>query len=126
MKASYPIITSRMHPLSSPNNIPRMETFLHRGHGDVPRRVTGNNIRGDGTGGDKHGYYRIKDASACDVARAAGLLSSNTTVYAPNQVRIVRICDGCDDGGSDLAASQRMISLKEEASSDGDTINLIR
>ncbi len=76
--------------------------------------------------GDKHGYHRIKDASACNVARAAGLLSSNMTVYAPNHVRILRICDGCDDGGSDLAASRRMISSKEEASNNGDTIDLIR
>ncbi|KAL7537656.1 hypothetical protein ACHAXR_007981 [Thalassiosira sp. AJA248-18] len=38
-------------------------------------------------------YYRIEKSSACDVAEAAGLLSSNTTVYEPNHIRINRLCD---------------------------------
>ena len=38
-------------------------------------------------------FYRIEDASACDVAEAAGLLSSGATVYAPNHERIATLCD---------------------------------
>jgi len=43
--------------------------------------------------GDIDAFYRIEDSSACDVAEAAGLLSSNTTVYEPNHARIERRCD---------------------------------
>lgn len=43
--------------------------------------------------GDIDAFYRIEKSSACDVAEAAGLLSSNTTVYEPNHIRINPICD---------------------------------
>ncbi|KAL7551078.1 hypothetical protein ACHAWF_015776 [Thalassiosira exigua] len=48
--------------------------------------------------GDIDSFYRIEDSSACDVAKAAGLLSDNefelsTVVYEPNNLRINSICN---------------------------------
>ena len=43
--------------------------------------------------GEIAGFYRIEDVSACDVADMAGLLDSNTTIYAPNYNKISHICD---------------------------------
>ena len=43
--------------------------------------------------GDIDAFYLIEKSSACDVAEAAGLLSDDTTVYAPNYKRISNLCD---------------------------------
>jgi len=43
--------------------------------------------------GDIDDFYRIEMSSACDVAKAAGLLSPNTTVYEPNHIHIKSLCD---------------------------------
>ncbi len=37
--------------------------------------------------------YQIEQSSVCDVAKLAGLLSENSTVYGPNHVRISNLCD---------------------------------
>ncbi|KAL3806401.1 hypothetical protein ACHAXA_000687 [Cyclostephanos tholiformis] len=65
--------------------------------------------------GDIDAYYRIENSSVCDVARAAGLMSPDTTVYMPNHVRIDRICDGDDENdgtGPSLARKEMMSSVE--------------
>jgi len=43
--------------------------------------------------GDIDAFYRIETSTACDVAEKAGLTELNTTVYAPNHVRVGHLCD---------------------------------
>ena len=50
--------------------------------------------------GDIDAFFRIEESSACDVAEAAGLLASNTTVYEPNHIRINRLCNESDEESS--------------------------
>lgn len=38
-------------------------------------------------------FYRIEDSSACDVAKMAGLMANDTTVYEPNYIRISKLCN---------------------------------
>lgn len=53
--------------------------------------------------GDIAAFYQIEQSSVCDVAKVAGLLSADTTVYGPNHVRISQLCD---EDSSNSAAHQ--------------------
>lgn len=55
------------------------------------------------------GYFQIEESSACDVAKIAGLLSSITTVYQPNYIRINKLCG---DNSTKDDAAQKVVEQK--------------
>ena len=54
-------------------------------------------------------FYRIEDSSACDVAKLAGFMNSETALYAPNQVRIAEKC------GNSSSNARTVIEEKENS-----------
>lgn len=58
--------------------------------------------------GDIDAFYQIEQSSVCDVAKVAGLLSADTTVYGPNHIRISKLCDK-DNTNS---AAHQIVALK--------------
>jgi hypothetical protein len=56
-------------------------------------------------------FYRIEDATACDVVGLAGLRANETTVYGPNHHRIQRLCA---NEGPDGAAPRIILQKKNK------------
>mmetsp|Transcript_37613 Transcript_37613/g.81975 ORF Transcript_37613/g.81975 Transcript_37613/m.81975 type:complete len:437 (+) Transcript_37613:104-1414(+) len=69
--------------------------------------------------GEISAFYRIEETTACEVADMAGMLSPNTTVYAPNYNRIKRICDV-----NNTDSPARQVVEKEENKVNTDIVRL--
>ena len=64
--------------------------------------------------GEIDAYYQIEQSSVCDVAKLAGLLSANTTVYGPNHIRISRLCDEVNFN----SPAQQIVAMKSNKIDD--------